>query len=436
MTVTALRTASAARLRARSAAPIYRSPLVGAFVAMIVMVIVGPYMTFHAQPFSGEGNPTRQAGYVIILGIVLFAMRPHLKPDRLLPLPWTLVLLLVWCWISLSWALDASIGVRRLALTTLFIWTMFLIVRQLEFATTIMWLRRTMIVALIANYLMVIVFPQAGIHQAADEIDQSVAGAWRGFMTQKNFAGALCAFTLIAFLFDGRQLNQMLRWAVIAAAAFFLYHSESKTSGGFLAAAILAGLLFSRYNPNYRSLLIPAVTIVVPMLIVLAQVYWDQIIAPLNDPSAFTGRTQIWKALLDFARDHPVFGAGYGSFWNIGQGTGPIFSYAKGWIVSYAAQGHDGYLDLVVSIGVPGLILAVAALLLVPIARLLASRTIDRGQGALLMAMLIFCAGNNLTESSLLERDVIVEAFLIFAIASVTTLSARSETARAGSAGG
>lgn len=422
---------SQARARAsRRFAPVRARLAMLVFATVFAFVVTGPIMSYKPQPFTGEGSPLRQIGYVVTLGLTLLAMRPMLRPDRLLALPLSMVVVLAWCWLSLGWAIDPGIGLRRLMLTTIFTWTMFVLVAHVEPARAMAILRWIMVTTLLLNFATVFVLPDLGVHQASDEFDKSLAGAWRGMMIQKNFAGAMCAFTILAFLFDAKRIHPFVRLAVIAAAAVFIYFSQSKTSAGILVLAIAAGALYGRYNPAYRALLIPVSVVALVTGFIFAQVYWQELIAPLNDRSALTGRTQIWPLLIAYARDHPMLGSGYGSFWNIGYGIGPIFRYDDSWIKDYATQGHNGYLDVLVTIGLPGLILAVAATLVVPFIRLLSSRTIGRGQGAFLMATLLFCAGHNLTESSLLERDVIVEAFLIFAVATIYTATARGPRRR------
>jgi O-antigen ligase len=76
-------------------------------------------------------------------------------------------------------------------------------------------------------------------------------------------------------------------------------------------------------------------------------------------------------------------------------------------------------MDLLISIGTFGTILAIFALLILPVSKLMLWRPETKAQGMLALAMLIFCAGHNFTEASFLDRDSIVEVFLLFAIAFV-----------------
>jgi O-antigen ligase len=119
--------------------------------------------------------------------------------------------------------------------------------------------------------------------------------------------------------------------------------------------------------------------------------------------------------LLRYSADHPILGAGFGSFWNI-QKQSPVFEYGQGY-VTMIFIGHSGYIDQLVTVGIPGVALMVFAMAGWPLARLLVSDRIPKGQGALIAAMLMFCIGHNVTESGLFERDGIVSTMFFFAVA-------------------
>ena len=55
-----------------------------------------------------------------------------------------------------------------------------------------------------------------------------------------------------------------------------------------------------------------------------------------------------FAVLIAYARDHLLFGAGYGSFWGIGDAS-PMLAYGDTWLAN-VYEAHDGYLDLLVNI--------------------------------------------------------------------------------------
>lgn len=388
-----------------------------ALALLVVLVIIGlSPLSAHKDALStGDGNLLRQGLYIGIFGFVLVTSRALQSPRLLFCLPLTMWVLMLWCLFSLSWSIQGAVGLRRLFLTFLIIWTVFIAVERAGFERTVKSIQVTLIGILFVNYAFVILYPGIAIHDIADVVDPGLIGDWRGALPQKNFAGAVCAITMILFLFYGRWMNVALRWGTIAASAYFLFRSGSKTSISVGILSIGVGILYTGYSPRYRALLVPLVLMLGAAVVFAGQFYWSDIANSLLTGNALTGRSSIWAVLLNYAQDHWLLGTGFGSFWNIGTSS-PVYFYTETW-VNKLGNGHNGYLDLLITIGAPGLLLAVVAMVLDPLWRLFASRSLLRPRGALLVALVIFCAGHNFTESSLLDRDMIVQFFLVVTIA-------------------
>ncbi|PSJ38282.1 hypothetical protein C7I55_17640 [Sphingomonas deserti] len=370
-------------------------------------------------PATGDGDFARQLCYSLIFIVAFIASRPLTQPRNLFALPLGITIALGWCWLSLSWSDVPGVGMRRLILTSIIMFSIFRSVQEIGHERSIAMIRLLLLITLVLNYVAIVVTP-AAIHQIAEIGDPNLIGNWRGVLPQKNFAGAICAFTIILFSFDAQKLKPWLRVAVIVASLFFLYKTKSKTSEGILVLAMIAGWIYTRYNPSYRALIIPLLSVAGCAAVLYVETNWDALVEPLRRPDAFTGRTQIWPPLVNYANDHLLTGTGFGSFWNVGP-TSPIYQYAEGWVTGIAA-GHNGYLDMLVQIGLPGLILTVVAMIIWPMIRLLSSRTAPRQTGALLLAVIVFCMGHNLTESSLFDRDMVVQQFLSFAVAMISSV--------------
>lgn len=382
---------------------------------MIVLTLLGPMINYRPAPFSGEGNPLRQMTYVMLMTAIAIQAKPWIRPERLLPIPLLLTAGLAWCWISISWSVAPEISLRRIGLTTIVMWTIFLTVRQGNYRDLMSLMRVLLVIFLIANYITSLAFPSVGVHHFDTQEDIGLIGNWRGVMQHKNHAGAVCAFTIIAFIFDARRIKPVIRLLVIGASVVYLYHTMSKTSMGILIFSLFCGWIYIRYNPAYRALLVPLFSIVGVAGYLLSIVYRAEIVAPFSDPQGFTGRVHIWTTALRAVHDRPLFGFGYGGFWNTGDSS-PIYQYSDDW-VQLIASSHSGYIDLMVQLGIPGMIFVVFAVIVWPLIKLLASQQISRESGALLLAWLLFCAGHNFTETSLFYRDEIVQVFLCLTLA-------------------
>lgn len=399
---------------------------IAGFALLLTLTILGPSMT---SENTGIESQIRTVGYMIVGGLALIGLQPWSRPERLLVVPWPLLLALGYCWISIGWAIEPAVGVRRLVLTTLVLWAVFALVRRLGAERSILIVRIVVVVTLAANFWVSLTDPVTGVHQAKlNGFESDLVGAWRGIMIQKNYAGLTSAMAILLFIFDAAKIHLAIRAAVVVAGVAFLYLSDSETSQIMCAVALLIGGAFNFLSQKKgRAQLAPPATawalLVIPALLFVSMAFDSApYLEMLSDPGGFTGRTQIWTALIRFYADYPLFGAGYGSFWDLGP-TGPIFQYAKGW-VTRISQGHNGYLDLLVQIGLPGTLVVLFATLVWPAQRLL--RGGDHPARALAAAMFVFCLGHNLTESMLFDRDALSQVFLLIALAVIWSVTAKA----------
>ncbi|MFN3786038.1 MAG: O-antigen ligase family protein, partial [Thiothrix sp.] len=249
--------------------------------------------------------------------------------------------------------------------------------------------------------------------------DKKLAGDWRGIMMSKNIAGAVCSVTIIYFLFGPGKLPHWIRWPVVIAAAVFLFFSQSKTSGVMVVGAIIIALLYANFKSRYRGIAIAIVFLLFMAAAVLVTIYANPIRSLANDPTAFTGRMQIWTMLLRYAADSNYMGAGFGAFWSTA--NSPVYSYATNWVARIHA-GHSGYLDLLVTVGAVGVVLVVISVIIAPAFNLLRLPFGAAQDGALPLAVLFFGAGHNATETSMFDRDTIVNVFMLIAVAMIAKL--------------
>jgi len=148
-------------------------------------------------------------------------------------------------------------------------------------------------------------------------------------------------------------------------------------------------------------------------LVLFAVLDAETIARALEDPAEFTGRSAIWAAELRYIHDHPLLGAGFGTFADSG-GPSPLHDYIRGSWIEAVSHGHNGYLQLLVTIGGVGFVLAMAALLL-PAFRSFWDLNWDGGPfRPLLFALFVFLVLHNVMESDFLEGDgVLWAAFLL-----------------------
>jgi O-antigen ligase len=389
-----------------------------AFFALILAVTLAPTLNLVlgiGPPATGDGNVTRVLIYAAITGASLLATVRGSDVNSWWPIPVGITICILYFAASLTWALNLSVGVRRFALTCAIIWNVFALLRTLGIQTAIDIVRALLATVLVVNFATVFALPSVGL---TDGTYAWLAGSWQGILGEKNHAGAVCALTILIFLFDAQRWATAVRIMVVLAASYFLYRSNSKTSLGLAAFASLVGVLFRYYRPYYRIISVSILFFVGAIGLFLIVYYSRQVGAALeaymDDPETLTGRVQIWSALWDYFENHWLLGSGFGSFWNIGA-LSPIFE-SEGWITEIAS-GHNGYLDILVQVGAPGLFVVIWFTVIAPVGALVWFDQANSERAALTAALLILCLAHNFTESTIFDRDSLVFVFLLLAIA-------------------
>jgi O-antigen ligase len=377
---------------------------------ILVLSLIGPSPvalfppTTPIDPSTGDGDTLRQACFVMVFLVMAWHVGVTRGLEQLLHIPMSFVVVLSWCWLSLLWAVDPEVSMRRIGLTTLVIVTVTHAVRGMTPKTVMTVLVWTFVAILVADWISIALLQYAV--QQPDEIEKELAGDWRGLHLHKNEAGAFCAIALIVFINAAyRARSRLLGLFMIAAAAGFLFFTHSKTSGGFVFVAMLIGLLAHRgyNNPTLRDVSLALALCAVITVISLDLIPYDLIDAEMNDPAAFTGRVQIWPVLMQFANDHFLLGSGYGSFWAIGPDS-PIFAYTSNWVTTIF-EAHNGYLELQVQTGFIGLALVVCLLVIRPLHILFFGSLRGGVSRWLICSILVFGFLHDLFESSLLDRS-------------------------------
>jgi O-antigen ligase len=397
-----------------------------AFIALLLLVFVG-LDAFSPPPlvsqFGGvkEASHTdilRQVAYVAVAGLVaLGAIQRHgLGAIRAMPL--TMGLLLAWCLASALWAPESSIVIRRAGLEIIIVASLMLSVDTIGPARAFTLLRWVLAAVLLVNFISIPLVPTA--RHMAGEIDPVLVGNWRGLYGHKNIAGAVCAITIILFLFTRTGWRNWIGIVISLAAAVFLYFTQSKSSAGFLPVALLAGLV---YRLGWRDGLSRAILAVLAALFFVSLTAFialdiDALTRMLEDPTEFTGRSAIWAAELRYIADHPLLGAGFGTFTDT-KSQSPLHNYVSGSWVDAVSHGHNGYLQVFVTIGGIGFALMLLAVIVRPLQRFWALDWEENAFRPMLFAIFVFALLHNFMESDFLEGDGVAWSALLLVIAAL-----------------
>jgi O-antigen ligase len=254
------------------------------------------------------------------------------------------------------------------------------------------------------------------IHLATDTQEPHLAGDWRGSFGHKNVAAAIMAMLVFIGIYIIRSGARLSGIAIIALSALFLIKAEGKSSTALLVMVLCMTQVTTIVRPFWARVTIMLVPLLAMNLLSVGTVInpeLEQIVSLLPIDTTFTGRTDIWTFAIQALQLRLPTGYGFAAFW----GSSSVQNLPQGmeW-AEYASHSHNGYLDTALAMGLPGVALLIAALVIAPLRDF---QNVDRGgnNGPLAMMLLqIWLFGLYLSsmESFFLDRaDPMWFTFLI-----------------------
>ncbi len=393
-----------------------------AFVALLLLIFVSLQpcavrdtvnTAVGAGTAESAGSTLRQICYLLTFAILLTSavMRHGIKAANAVPV--LFAVLLAWCAVTAIRATEPSVSFRRAILEIVVVLSALLGVDAVGPERALKLFAYVLMLILAVNWISIPIFKQA-VHQP-DDIEIAIVGDWRGVFFHKNIAGAVCAISIMVFLYYAISEKKWLLYSALIAASFgFLLMTRSKSSLGLLPIALAAAGIYRlawRRDIDRMIVTIVAVLLTIALATVIYANY-DFILGILSDPQQFTGRTEIWWGEAAFIRDHPLVGSGFGTFSDTGT-VSPIHDYVGGW-VDQAAQGHNGYLELAVTTGMIGFMLGMIALVLAPMRIFWTRGDMEPWLKSLLFGFFVFFVLHNFMESDFLASDGVVwTAYLV-----------------------
>ena len=307
------------------------------------------------------GTARRQIGFLLSGMVGLFGIwRLRLRPLRFRPLAlWMAGLFLLWSTLSVAWAVEPPLTLRRLGV----LWLLVVTAAGVVSATP-----RRLVPAFVG--LTAFAYVVAGL---GAELALGTFGPWRGGY---RFAGTLyptsqginCAMVVLFGLWllsgaTGRR-RRLAGWFLAGIGLVFLALTRARTPFAcvFGAAAIL---LVLRLRPG-RRFVVAAAMLNVAILVVL--LYANGLIdLPFDalmlgrgsrDVTTLNSRLPLWMLLGDYLRQRPMLGYGYSGFMTAEH------ALQIGMILEFGIAGaHSLYLEIMLGIGAIGLSLFVGLFL-------------------------------------------------------------------------
>lgn len=329
----------------------------------VVSILTGGFAYLFATG-SGErsdGNLLFQLFTLICIGpaIFFYLAKNALKILSLFLRNWPLFLLCCWIVISAIWSAEASTSLRRSISLFLCILYALHLVAHYDSNGLFRLFYYASLVILLGTILSVIL--GVGLHTNDEH-----AGALKGFAGHKNSMGLLLAVgVILAFINFTREKN-FISFGVFVVFLSFLISTGSQTSLGMCVVSLISyGLFnyqasgripFSRVKHAFTTRFAFTVSIILGGIAGAVSLF-----AVLVDISGrdltFSGRNKIWNYALNVDSGSGAFGAGFKTFW-IDYHTSDFFLFNPYWGgEKVTANGHSGYLDIYLELGLIGSIL-------------------------------------------------------------------------------
>jgi O-antigen ligase len=342
------------------------------FVAMYLAMWISfhPFQSLAEPPLAVTegGDRVNQIAFSALF-LTLATWTYFHEPRRLLLLVRPImVATLLWCAASVVLSWEPALAGRRLTFT-LMIMAMaamtLLLPKDLRHFSDMM--SAVVLTVLALCYLGLVLTPQLTIHQATDFLEPEHAGEWRGIFNHKNMAGVTMVLFIFIGMFVARARSFGVGALIVALSSIFLGFTESKSAIGILPLTLILSAIVLRTRRRAPAIALVLLLLAGFNLFTVGSIYFEPVhhlIAELLPDPSFTGRTDLWQFAVEHVMQHPIIGYGFYAFW----GTEPVVFELGGnqpW-VNAASDAHNTYLNLAVTIGIPGLLLSIIWIVVMP----------------------------------------------------------------------
>ncbi len=298
----------------------------------------------------GQSEISNTIGQLILLcGLVIFLwgyrnmLRRAVRP--LLPI----IALIALCFVSALWSDFPTVTIRKSGTLTICILFGVYCYFQFGLIKTIEMIANTTAVLAVLSLAAYFLLPSVGRETALN-----YHNAIRGVYSQKNTIGMAMLiaanYWLFAF-FSGRRLSLRAGIGAIATLTCLVLSSSATSLLSFCVILCLHFLDYARRSWRLRFVTIYVVAVVFFVLGVAVLVAPAELLGLFGRDLTLTGRVPLWLASIQAWLAKPILGYGFGAFWDHNSTLVQSIWRDLAW---EAPNAHDGYLDVLLQLGVVG----------------------------------------------------------------------------------
>lgn len=347
------------------------STVIAALLFASLLISFRPFQPSGAALSTASGDVINQIGFGLV-GITAFCSLLMLADRRIVVAlfsPWWLLVLAL-LGLSIIQTPVPSDTMRSFAFSLIGIVTVMAILalpRDAEAFSRMLVFVGFLVIALC--YFGVMMMPGVATHQSGD-VEAQLAGLWRGLFTHKNVAGPIMVDLAFAGIYLWRRGWRRAGGWMFILAVIFVFNTGSKTALGTMVFSACLVVLPMAFGARLLVPILILLTISGMAIATLGTVFLDPIkhLASMIAPDlTYTGRTSIWEFAGEMIQKRLWTGYGFENFWLTDTVLNTYKPFDRDWDIRGTVNGHNGYLDMVIDMGLPAMCLAVVTLALVPL---------------------------------------------------------------------
>ena len=239
----------------------------------------------------------------------------------------------------------------------------------------------------------------------------------RVFPAKKNYLGRMMTCSTMIFLLQAISYHRYrLLNLFFVTLSFALVVLSTSTTSLFILFTLLAVLPLYRALRWSYSWIIPFFSVViisVGSLSLLLVSQLESFFAVFGKDATLTGRIPLWEKVFAKFLERLWFGYGYGGFWTGWDGEAADIWRTEKWEPPSA---HNGLLDLGISVGLIGVVLAILALATIIFRSLYCLRSTKSVSGIWPLWFLTLLMLANITETTMQSRSIFWAFYIAVAI--------------------
>lgn len=328
------------------------------FCFLAASAYTGAYIavTQSADHKMGESNPVNAAVMAfVLLGILALGAIRWRRMLFVARHGGAVNLFVVFVAVSTLWSDSPASTLKRCAVLLQGVLFAYLLLAAFPVERIIRLWASVITVAMAASAVVALAAPGVGVMSSAD-----LAGTWRGVFAHKSQLGAMAAFGLlcVGWSWVHEPKRRLFHGVCLLLCAGLALMSKSKTAqiATVLSLAVSVFLVLLRRPGLGRVWVIYLAAVACSGAGVLFVTSFGDIMAALGKDVSFTGRVPAWTILLELAGDRVWSGYGYSAFFVEGNLDSDYVSGRAAWDV---VQAHNGYVELLLDLGLLGLLFGI-----------------------------------------------------------------------------